>query len=118
MTQEQILRHAELRHQVQLLVDHGDARGDGIGRVVEKHVLPVDAEMAGAGQVRATERFEQRALAGAIFAKQRVHAAGADGEAHILQRAHPGIRFGDAAKFQRRRAAAAAGADSLVQSLR
>jgi hypothetical protein len=100
---------------MELLVDHSDTGGDGVGRVVEKHVLPVDTEMAGAGRMRAAERFEQRALARAVFAEQRVHAAGADGKAHVLQRAHPGIRFGDAAEFQRR---PAPGGDTLVQRRR
>ncbi len=86
---------------MQFLVDHGNTGGDGVGGVVEKHVLAIDAKMAAARQVSAAERFQQRALAGAVFAEQGVYAAGADGEAYVLQRPHARIRLGDGAEFQR-----------------
>ena len=81
--------------QQQLLEDRGDAAALGVVRVREAHDLAVQADGAGVGLVDAGDDLDQRRLAGAVLAEQRMHLAGADVEADPVQRAHAGKRLGD-----------------------
>jgi hypothetical protein len=50
-------------------------------------LAPVDQDAAFFGALKARHAFDQRALAGAVFAQQRVHGAGgAPSHGHVVQR--------------------------------
>ena len=63
--------------------------------LAKRTVLAVQADGAGVGLVEAGDDLDQRRLAGAVLAEQRMHLAGADVEADPVQRAHAGKRLGD-----------------------
>ena len=81
-----VFHHGEMHGQRKLLIDHGYARAarvEGmrrpIGRAAEPHAAFVR-------RMRAGKHFHERALAGAVFADQREHFAGTDGEIHAVER--------------------------------
>ena len=76
--QRDVLGDAELRHQVQLLVDGGDAVALGGLDVGELDGLAVDEDAAGVRLVDAGHHLDQRGLAGAVLAEEHLDLAGAD----------------------------------------
>ena len=55
---------------------HADAGGARVARRAEADRLAVDAHLAGVAGVDAGDDFHQRALAGAVFAREAVDRAG------------------------------------------
>ena len=85
-----ILRHVEFGRLLQFLVNQRNAkilRGARTSNVVD---LAGDADFASAGAVDAGQYFQQRRLARAILADQRMHFAGAHVKADIGKRLHAG----------------------------
>ena len=101
---EDVARHAEVGEAQHLLVDHADAVLDGLARarVVEAPAVPAD--LAGVGRDEAGQDLQQRGLAGAVLAHQRVRAAGGDLEADAAQGVDGAKRFANAAELQTHRA--------------
>ena len=64
------------------------------------HRHAVEDDLAGVGVEHAVDHLDQRRLAGAVLAEQRVDLAGPHPEAHVVVRQHPGERLGDAAQLQ------------------
>jgi hypothetical protein len=84
--QQQVLGHRHARRQREVLVDHADAqraRDDRIGDVL---LAAVDQDAAGLGAVEAGDALDQRALAGAVLAQQRMHGARRRLERDAVQR--------------------------------
>ena len=67
-----------------------------------RKAFAADGEGAGVGLVRAGDNFDQRALARAVFAEQRVDFAGLQGEIDPAQGPGAAERFGDGAEFEER----------------
>ena len=89
---EQVLRHAQVRAEVHLLIHCGDAH---LLRVLRRAVLhrtfdPVNPDLAGLEVVDAREALDKRGLARAVLAHQRVYLALAQGEIHIVERLDAG----------------------------
>ncbi len=100
---EDVLRRRQVRHQVQFLVDDADAqflrppRRGNLGRPA------VEQDLALVARVDAGEYLHQRGFAGAVLAHQRMHLAGLQLEAGVVQRPHAGERLADAAHGDERR---------------
>ncbi len=84
--QEDVLGHGQMLGQVQFLVDHRDARFDGLGRVCQDLGLSVDLDGAAVRLVDTRKDLHERGLARAVFADQGVDAAGARVERHLAER--------------------------------
>ena len=67
-----------------VLEHHADAELSRLGRAADRHrlALPEDAPLV--RRERAVEHLDQRRLAGAVLAEQRVHLAVADIEADVI----------------------------------
>ena len=88
--QEDILGHGHVGHLHQLLVDDGNAVVPGGVDVVDRHLLAFNEDLALLGDVDAAQHFDQRGLARAVLAQQRVDLAGQQLEIHALQRLDAG----------------------------
>ena len=71
-----VLGDGEHGHEHEVLVDHADAGGDGVARVVERDRRVVDQDLALVGPVEPVEDVHQRGLAGAVLAQEGVDLAG------------------------------------------
>ena len=91
--QEDVLVDRELRHQVELLVDHGDAASLGLARVAEGRRLPVEQHLALELGVDAAHDPHERGLAGAVLADEPVDLPDVDVERHVLEATTPGKRL-------------------------
>ena len=88
--QKDVLRHGHVGHLHQLLVDDGDAVFPGGVDVVDRHLLAFDEDLALLGDVDAAQHLDQRGLARAVLAQQRVDLAGQQLEVHALKRLDAG----------------------------
>ena len=83
---EDVLHHGEIGHQVQFLVDDGDAQLLGMVGVVDLNRLSAKQDFAAVRHVDAGENFHQRRFAGAVLPDQAQDFARAHMKADILQR--------------------------------
>jgi hypothetical protein len=97
-----VLGHRQVRHQVQLLVNDGDAHRLGLVRRREMAHLALVAERAFVRRELAADDLHQRRLAGTVLAAHRVHFAAPQREAHTGQRHHIEEALGDAVQLQQR----------------
>ena len=81
-TERDVLRGRQLRHEVELLIDHPDAEPFGAARRVDMHLAAVDGDRARVGRLRARQDLHQRRLARAVFSDEHVHFAGAQRQRH------------------------------------
>ena len=84
--EEDVLGHRQVRHEVQLLVNHRDAGRFRRPRGREPHRLAVELDAALVGLQLPADDPHQRGLAGAVLAAHRMHFTAAQLEAHALQR--------------------------------
>ena len=84
--QREVVHRVELEHEAEVLVDEAQPVGH---RVPERRTAPPSssATAAGVGGVVAGQRLDQRRLAGAVLAHERVDLAGPDVERRVDQRA-------------------------------
>lgn len=85
-----VFRHRHRRHQVELLVDHGDAVAERLQRRFQRHALAFEMDGSFVRLDHAGEDFHQCRLSGAVLAHQRMNGAAAQFEAHVVERAHGG----------------------------
>ena len=99
---EEVLRHREVGAEVDLLIHGGNAALLGLQRGVVAHgpFNALHADLARLKIVHACQTLDQRGLASAVFAHQRVDLALAQGEIHMVQRLDPREGHGDAAHGQ------------------
>jgi hypothetical protein len=81
LAQRDILGHRHGGDQHEVLMDHADARPDGICGRAEGMGDAVDEDFPLVGLVQAVELPHERALTGTVFAEQGVHLAGGNLEA-------------------------------------
>ena len=93
--EEDVLGDRQVRRQVQLLVDHADAKVQRGSRVGDLDRLPLEPDLAGVGLVHAGQDLHQRGLAGAVLADQGVDLAGTELEACVGERVDAGEVLGD-----------------------
>ncbi len=95
-----VLGHRHVVHQVELLMDHGDAVLERVERRGQLDLLALQPEGAGVGRVDAGDDLHQRRLAGAVLAHQRVDVAALQAERHVVERQHAGEGLADALDFE------------------
>jgi hypothetical protein len=100
---EDVLRDAQVVHQVQLLMDDADAERLRRARLGDLHRAAVDPDLAAVLLIDAGEDLHQRRFARAVLAHQRMHFAGAQVEAAVVEREHAGKALADAAQRDQRR---------------
>jgi hypothetical protein len=81
----EVLRHRQVRQQIDLLIDGGDARIDRLLGRARRDLGAAEPDDAGIAREHAGHRLDQRGLARAVLAEQRVDFAGPQGEIHLLQ---------------------------------
>ena len=84
MPHAQILRHAQIPAECQLLVNHGHPGIHRIARGVKAVKLPVDEQLPAVGLVDAREHLPKGGLARAVLAHQPVAFATGNVERHVL----------------------------------
>ena len=86
VAEHHVLADREVRAEVDLLVDRGDAGLLGVRRGAERALLARDRDGALVDGVDAGQRLDQRGLPGAVLAHERVHLAGPEDEVHAIER--------------------------------
>jgi hypothetical protein len=61
-----------------------------------------DAQRSGIGRDGAADDLDERGFSGAVLSDQGVDFSGEEIERDAFQRAHPGVRLGDVAGFEKR----------------
>ena len=87
---EDVLLHREVRHEIELLIDDGDAEVLRLAGAVEDDRLTVEDDLAAVRLIDPGEDLHQGALAGAVLADEPEDFAGMDFETDVLQRQHTG----------------------------
>ena len=82
--EQHVLRHGQLRHQVEFLVDHRDARERCFLRRAEAARNAIEQQGAARQRMGAGNDLQERALAGTVCAEQAMHLAAPDRERRIL----------------------------------
>ena len=85
MADEDVFGDAQLGKEQQLLIDDRDALGARVAWRGKMNDLAADANLARVRAMNAGHDLDQRRLASAVFAEQRVDLAGAHIERHIAQ---------------------------------
>ena len=101
---QQVLGHRHARHHGEVLVDHADAQRPRHGGGMDVVLAAVQQHRAVVGPVVADDALDQRALAGAVLAQQRMHGAGPHCQAHVAQRGEGAEALGQPHRLQRQRA--------------
>ena len=83
---QHVLRDAQCRDDAHLLRDDDDAARQRVPRAREPAGPAVDRDRAAVGAVDAAQDLDQRRLAGAVLADQRMDLTGPDRERHVVQR--------------------------------
>ena len=90
-----VLRHSQVGNQAQLLIDRGNAVGEGVCRRGKVQLLIVQEELAGGGLNGAGEYLDQGGLSGAVLADERMHLSAVKGDGDVIQRPSARIIFHD-----------------------
>ena len=98
--QAQVGADVEVRDERRLLVDRDDAAAPGLGGGAGAVRLAADGDRAAVGTDRAGEDLDERALAGAVGAHQRVDLAGPDGQRRDAQGRDRAVALGDAGRVE------------------
>ena len=76
----------EMRRDRELLIHHHDTRATRVGGIARRERLTIELHLSGIRRVHAGENSHERALAGAVFADERVHFACGNLEFHTGER--------------------------------
>ena len=96
----QVLGRGQRRHQREVLIDHADAVGVGDARIVDFDLVAVDHHLAAGRLVEAHDALDQRRLASAVLAEQRMHRAGVHLDRDIVERRQRPEDLGHADGFE------------------
>ena len=118
VAEEDVLGDGELGKQQQLLIDRRDAGALGVVGRGEAGLAAVDQDRARVGLVDARTDLDQRRLAGAVLAEQRMDLAGVHVERDAGERAHARERLLDVAHLEERRAPSAAARSCRLRRMR
>ena len=98
--EQDVLRHGERPHQLEMLVNHADALPGRIARPGEAHRVVVHQQLPGFGRIEPGRDVHERRLARAVLPQQRMHLAPARGEVGVGQRGEAVEGLADAGEFQ------------------
>ena len=97
--QDDVVQYRKDFDQLEVLVHHADAQRRGVVGVVYFDFLPVFADGAALGLVKAEKDAHQRRFARAVLAQQGVDLALFELEGHVVVGLDPGKFLGDAQHF-------------------
>jgi len=100
---DDVLRDREVREQGGLLVDHGDARVDGVGGRGQVERTAVEQHLARVGAVHPGQHLHDRRLAGTVLPDECVDLPGVQGERHVADGRHRPEGLGDGGDGEQRR---------------
>jgi hypothetical protein len=89
-TQRQILRNRHGRDEIDFLIDRADAERAGFARAADLDLAAIETDHALVARERAGHDLDQRRLARAILAHERMDFAGLDAEIDAVQRPNAG----------------------------
>ena len=89
--EEDALGHAQVVHQVELLVDRRHPALERSRRIPLRQRLAVEQDLAAGGLHRAGDALDQRGLAGSVRTQQAVHLGLQHLEVHALERLDPRV---------------------------
>ena len=98
---EQILRDRQIRKELQLLVNHANALGNGVARGRKAGRLAVEPQLARCRLLYAREDIHQRRLAGAVFADERAHHASVEAHVDGIERSRAWKNLGNPPRLER-----------------
>ena len=90
------------RHEHEVLVDHADPAGDGVGRAVDRDRLAVEQDLALVGDGQPVQDVHEGRLAGAVLAEQGMDLARPEVEVDVVVGEHARIALRDAPHLERR----------------
>ena len=100
-TQNDVLRRGEHIHQLEMLMDHADAVGEGILGGADDHRLSVDGDLPLVGEIDAGEHIHQGGLAAAVFTQQGQNFSPVDVQPDLVVGQDGPEGFGDVPHFHR-----------------
>ncbi len=100
---EQVFRHAEIRKNVRLLMDHADSGCVRVGGRAQEHRRAVYDDLTRVRLMHALHDAGQRRFAGAVLADQREDFPRADRQGDFRQRVHNAEALAHAAEFKQGR---------------
>ena len=86
-----------------MLIDHAEPERVRGARIVDDLLPVIDHQLAVVGLVIAHDAFDERALAGAVFAEQRMERAGPHLQRHLVERRELAEAFDDVERFDAER---------------
>ena len=113
VAEHDVLRDRERRHETKMLVDHRDARVEGVARRMELSRLSEENDLPLVGAVQAREDVGERRLAGAVLSEQRMDLALRRLEVDAVVRDDAGEPFRDSPQRHRRLHGSSGGRGSL-----
>jgi len=102
MAEQNIFRDRERGHELEILINHADARANRRRRIREMSLPAIHPDLAGVGLLSTGHDFDERRLARAVLAEETMHFAAAQIEARLIQRDDAGVALGNLAKGQNR----------------
>ena len=96
----QVVADVEIRDDRGLLVDGHEPVAARVGRRVRHALAAPDDDPAAVRRDRAGQDLDERALAGAVGAHQRVDLAGSDRQRRVVERDHGAVRLGDVGRLE------------------
>src|SRR5690606_6916106 len=100
-TEKQVLRNGQVLQQVHLLVDRANAKRLRFRHVAGLDLRPVQHDAASVAGVNAGQDLDERRLAGAVFAEQRVDLSAVEREVYVVERGDAEKALADGARFQK-----------------
>ena len=100
LAEEDVLGDGQDRDEHEVLVDHADPAGDGVGGPVMSTALAVEQDLALVGHGQPVEDVHQGRLAGAVLAEQGVDLARAEVEVDRVVGEDARVALGDAAHLE------------------
>ncbi len=82
----EVLRPGQRRHEREMLVDHAKPQRRRVLRACDRNLVAIDRDLSRCWVVEAHHAFDERRLAGAVFAQQRVERARRHLDRHVVQR--------------------------------
>ncbi len=101
-TERNVVHHAQVRRERQVLINHGHAGPARFARISRRVRPAVERHRPRVWRDRARENGHQRALARAVLPDQRAHFAAAHGEVHAVERNGAAERLAHAAHVELR----------------
>ncbi len=95
VAKQNIFGNRQRRHELEILIDHADARTNRRRRISKMPLRAIHPNLAAVGLLRAGHNFDERRFARAVFTDETMYFAAAQVKARFIQCHDAGIAFGD-----------------------